>query len=312
MYNVVAIGGGTGLSILLSELKKKFNVTAVVTVGDTGGGSGILRADLNMLPPGDIRNCLLALSEAPEDLQAFFSYRFQNGSLKGQSLGNLIIAGITEKRGSFQEGITLLSRVLKLKGKVLPVTLEPMNLVAFLENGNCIHGEAEIQEFLEAKNTHIQKLQLKENVSINKEIIDEIKKAKFVILGPGSLYTSVICNLLVDGMTDILQDKTIVYICNVMTQPGETTDYEVSKHVSEIEKYLQREVDYVLANTLEPFNAMLSPYKLEGSKPVIVTENDEILLKNKLITGDFIEERKGYLRSNAYNITERLYKLFND
>lgn len=310
MIKLAAIGGGTGLSVLLNGLKKKFDVAAIVTVGDNGGGSGILREDLNMLPPGDIRNCLLALSEAPDDLRKLLSYRFEDGSLKGQSLGNLIIAGMVKSEGSFEDGIQLVSNVLNLKGKVYPVTIDNMDLCAVLSDGVKVRGESEIAIFALKRKAGIKELSLMNHVNISEHAKDAILNADVVTLGPGSLYTSVICNLLVDGVREALKDKKVVYIANVMTQPEETMGYSLYNHVEEVERYLGREIDYVLANDALPKRELIEKYSFEGSMPVEVTDEDREMLDSKLITGEFLEVKSGYVRSNATNITETLSELF--
>lgn len=310
MIKLAAIGGGTGLSVLLNGLKKKFDVSAIVTVGDNGGGSGILREDLNMLPPGDIRNCLLALSEAPDDLRKLLSYRFEDGSLKGQSLGNLIIAGMVKSEGSFEDGIQVVSNVLNLKGKVYPVTIDNMDLCAVLSDGVKVRGESEIAIFALKRKAGIKELSLINHVNISEHAKDAILNADVVTLGPGSLYTSVICNLLVDGVREALKDKKVVYIANVMTQPEETMGYSLYNHVEEVERYLGREIDYVLANDALPKRELIEKYSFEGSMPVEVTDEDREMLDSKLITGEFLEVKSGYVRSNAKNITETLSELF--
>ena len=310
MIKLAAIGGGTGLSVLLNGLKKKFDVAAIVTVGDNGGGSGILREDLNMLPPGDIRNCLLALSEAPDDLRKLLSYRFEDGSLKGQSLGNLIIAGMVKSEGSFEDGIQVVSNVLNLKGKVYPVTIDNMDLCAVLSDGVKVRGESEIAIFALKRKAGIKELSLINHVNISEHAKEAILNADVVTLGPGSLYTSVICNLLVDGVREALKDKKVVYIANVMTQPEETMGYSLYNHVEEVERYLGRELDYVLANYVLPKRELIEKYSFEGSMPVEVTDEDREMLDSKLITGEFLEVKSGYVRSNATNITETLSELF--
>ena len=311
MIKLAAIGGGTGLSVLLNGLKKKFEVSAIVTVGDNGGGSGILREDLNMLPPGDIRNCLLALSEAPDDLRKLLSYRFEDGSLKGQSLGNLIIAGMVKSEGSFENGIQVVSNVLNLKGKVYPVTIDNMDLCAVLTDGVQVRGESEIAIFALKRKAGIKELSLMNHVNISEHAKEAISSADVVTLGPGSLYTSVICNLLVDGVREALKDKKIVYIANVMTQPEETNGYTLYHHVEEVERYLGREIDFVLANDVLPKRELIEKYSFEGSIPVVVTNEDREILNTKLITGEFLEVKSGYLRSNSKNITDTLSELFD-
>lgn len=312
MLKLAAIGGGTGLSVLLYGLKKRFDVSAIVTVGDNGGGSGILREDLNMLPPGDIRNCLLALSEAPDDLRKLLSYRFSEGELKGQSLGNLIIAGMVQSEGSFEKGINIVSNVLKLNGKVFPVTIENMDLCAELSDGMKVRGESEIALFALKRRARIKELSLLNRVKISDHARVAIKNADVVTLGPGSLYTSVICNLLVDGVKDALKDKVIVYLSNVMTQPEETMHYTLLDHVKEVEKYLGRELDYVFSNVTIPNLELVNRYKFEGSSPVIPSEDEREYFRDRLITGEFIDQKKGYIRSDAINIANKLAEIFND
>lgn len=309
MRNIVAIGGGTGLSILISGLKSKFDVSAIVTVGDNGGGSGILRADLNMLPPGDVRNCLLALSDAPEALNTLLAFRFNKGNLKGQSLGNLMIAGMTEEFNSFEKAIYFLGKVLNIKGKVLPVSLDSMDLVAKLSNGDVVYGESEIAIFSLKRKARITELFLKDCCHISSDAKEAIKNAEFITLGPGSLYTSVICNLLVDDVVDLLKNKKIVYVSNVMTQPEETYNYTVRDHVDEIEKYLKKPIDYVLANTTIPDKTVLEKYYAEGSVPVTPSEEDYKYFGDRIITGDFLEIKEGYIRTNSLKVAECLEKL---
>ncbi|MCI6609562.1 MAG: YvcK family protein [Ezakiella sp.] len=312
MLKVAAIGGGTGLSILLYGLKKYFHVSAIVTVGDNGGGSGILREDLNMLPPGDIRNCLLALSEAPEDLQKLLNYRFKEGILNNQSLGNLIIAGMVKNEGSFEKGIELVSNVLKISGSVYPVTIDNMDLCAKLSDGLTVLGESEIALFALKRKAKIEELSLISEVKITQNAKKAIEEADFITLGPGSLYTSVICNLLVSGMKEILQDKKIIYISNVMTQPEETYRFSLSDHIFEIEKYLDRPIDYCIANTLVPNANTIKKYNLEGSDVVLPSEEEIKFFGDRLKTGNFLEEKKGYIRSDAKNVAKKLLELFHD
>ena len=263
-----------------------------------------------MLPPGDIRNCLLALSEAPDDLRKLLSYRFEDGSLKGQSLGNLIIAGMVKSEGSFEDGIQVVSNVLNLKGRVYPVTIDNMDLCAVLSDGVKVRGESEIAIFALKRKAGIKELSLINHVNISEHAKEAILNADVVTLGPGSLYTSVICNLLVDGVREALKDKKVVYIANVMTQPEETMGYSLYNHVEEVERYLGREIDYVLANDALPKRELIEKYSFEGSMPVEVTDEDREMLDSKLITGEFLEVKSGYVRSNATNITETLSELF--
>jgi len=232
---VVIIGGGTGLSILLRGLKEyTSNITAIVTVADDGGGSGVLREDLGMLPPGDIRACILALANTEPTMEKLLQYRFDEGILKGQNFGNLFIAAMNEIYGSFEMAIKETSNVLAVTGKVLPMTLEDVTLYAELENGHTIKGESEIPLKNKELSSKINRIYMEPKASYPLvEAVDAIKDADLIVLGPGSLYTSVIPNLLVNNIVDTIYEAKgpKVYITNVMTQPGETDGYTVLDHV---------------------------------------------------------------------------------
>ncbi|PLV60094.1 YvcK family protein [Thermotoga sp. KOL6] len=262
---VVAIGGGTGLSTLLKGLKHfpVFEVTAVVSVTDEGGSSGKLRKELNVPPPGDVRNNIVALAEDENLLAKLMNYRFSEGSLKGHSLGNLIIAALTKIEGSFSEAIKTLEKVLALKGRVLPVSEEHARLVAKFDDGEEVIGEMNIVK----KGKKIEEVRLDKPIKALPEVIEAISEAEMIIFGPGSLYTSIITNVLVDGVRESLATSKAkkIYVCNLMTQPGETKGYRVSDHVKELEKYLGKSVDFVIINTRKPSSEVLESYKNEGS-----------------------------------------------
>ena len=225
---VVAIGGGTGLSTLLRGLKLfARNITAVVTVADDGGSSGMLREDLGILPPGDIRNCILALADVEPVMERLLQYRFKEGSLKGQNLGNLLIAAMTDIANGFESAIREISNVLAVTGKVLPVSLEDIRLVAKLEDGTN-HGESKIPEEQIKRNSPIIEISMdKPYCNALPEVIQAIKDADVIVLGPGSLYTSIIPNIIIREVTQAINQSNAVkvYVCNIMTQPGETTGY---------------------------------------------------------------------------------------
>ena len=215
---VVIIGGGTGLSILLRGLKKfTSNITAIVTVADDGGGSGILREDLGMLPPGDIRSCLLALANTEPTMEKLLQYRFTEGILKGQNFGNLFIAAMNEIHGSFEKAIRETSNVLAVTGRVLPMTLEKVQLCAVLENGNIVEGESDIPHGAIRLGSKIDHIYMNPGISYPlDESVDAINDADIIVLGPGSLYTSVIPNLLVNNIIDTIykpdfQSKNKIY-----------------------------------------------------------------------------------------------------
>lgn len=311
---VVVIGGGTGLSILLRGLKKfTSNITAIVTVADDGGGSGILREDLGMLPPGDIRSCLLALANTEPTMEKLLQYRFTEGILKGQNFGNIFIAAMNEIYGSFELAIRETSNVLAVTGKVLPMTLEDVKLCAVLENGDILQGESHIPVDAIKSGSRIDYIYMNPKISYPlDESVEAINEADIIVLGPGSLYTSVIPNLLVNNVVDtIYKARAIkVYIANVMTQPGETEGYDLMDHVNAILKHSTLDLlDYVIANTEEIPIDILEKYIMDGSKPVLLGINDQKVLKSKgikLIGESLIEVRKGYISHDNIKLSKLL------
>ena len=277
---IVTIGGGTGNSILLRGVKNfTSNITTIVTVADDGGGSGVLREDLGMLPPGDIRNCLVALANTEPIMEKLINYRFSNGQLKGQSLGNLLIAAMNDICGDFNEAIKEISNVLAITGKVLPMTLDNVKLFAELEDGSTIEGESNIT-FLNRKNGgKIKRVFTSPKLLLPlKESIDSIMDADIVLLGPGSLYTSIIPNLLVTDISKALKETKaeVVYILNIMTQPGETNGYNVTDHVVAIIDHVNSNIiDKIVVNSKEVDKYAKYRYKsIENSTPIYITEED--------------------------------------
>lgn len=314
---VVVIGGGTGLSVLLRGLKLfTSNITAIVTVADDGGGSGKLREDLGMLPPGDIRNCILALADMEPTMEQLLQYRFKDGDLKGQSFGNLLIASMNGISGNFEEAIKKISDVLAVTGKVLPVTLRNITLYAKLENGMVVKGESNIPVKCLEENSPIEKVFIKPKEA---ETIDDaicaIEDADIVLLGPGSLYTSVIPNLLVKNIKESLNKTNAikVYIANVMTQPGETDNYTVSSYVNALlNHWPEGEIDYVIANTGKINDEVSEKYETEGADLTKLTKEDREILTNlgiKLITEDLIDIKKDYVRHDAIKLSKIIIDL---
>lgn len=314
---IVVIGGGTGLSILLRGLKLfTSNITAIVTVADDGGGSGKLREDLGMLPPGDIRNCILALADMEPTMEQLLQHRFEEGDLKGQNFGNLLIASMNDISSNFEEAIKKISDVLAVTGKVLPVTLRDITLYAKLKNGTVIKGESNIPIKSLEEESPIESIFIKpRSAKALGEAIDAIDDADLVLLGPGSLYTSVIPNLLVKNIQESLNrtDALKVYITNVMTQPGETDNYTVYEHVEALLKHWQdARIDYVIANTGTISDIVNEKYKLEGAEVIKLTEDDIEKLKDKgikLIMEDLIEIKKDYVRHDAVKVSKIIVDL---
>ncbi len=270
--SIAVIGGGHGLSTLLRGIKEATsNVTAIVTVADDGGSSGRLREELGIIPPGDLRNCLVALADTEPLMEKLFQYRFEGeGTLAGHSFGNLFIAAMNEVTGDMETALVEASKVLVVKGRVLPASKEHVRLDAVMEDGTVVEGESHIPE---AKK-RIRRVRLfPEHAQAVGTALEAIRTADAVILGPGSLYTSILPNLLVDGMAETLRRSRAVkiYICNVMTQPGETDGYTASMHVKAILEHAGKGVvDYVLVNSGPISEKMLAGYAAKGSYPVAV------------------------------------------
>ncbi|MEE1042878.1 MAG: gluconeogenesis factor YvcK family protein [Clostridia bacterium] len=301
---IVVVGGGTGLSTMLRGLKKYTdNITAIVTVADDGGGSGVLRDDLGILPPGDIRNCILALAETEPLMEKLLSYRFSEGYLSGQSFGNLFLAAMNGICGNFEEAVKNVSDVLKVSGTVLPVTLEDVHINAHLWDGSVIKGECNIPKGLKMGSRRIKRIELvPEFAEILPDAKKAIEEADLIILGPGSVYTSVIPNLIVKGVTEAIISATapVVYVCNIMTQPGESDEMTAFEHVKAIYNHSRKGIiDMCIANVQKLDENLLESYRLENSAPVYVDEeefeNDGI----RLIKGNFVSVKDGkYIRHN--------------
>lgn len=315
-YNVVAIGGGTGISTMLRGIKKYFeNLTAIITVADDGGGSGMLREDLNMLPPGDVRNCIMALADTEPIMEKLINYRFDKGRLEGQSFGNLFLAamcGISD--GSFEEAVKRFSDVLAVKGRVLPVTTENINLGARLLDGSVVLGESSIPSTVISKGTKIKELFLTpSNPAPVNECVQSIYNADFIILGPGSLYTSIIPNLLVDKISEAIykSDAKVVYVCNIMTQPGETDNFTAYDHVDAIKKHAKYDfIDYCIVN-IAPLNDFFkAKYRLSHSFAIEI--DDYKFYKNniELIGENLLDSSKDVVRHNYTALADTLAKLF--
>ena len=310
---VVVIGGGTGLSTMLRGLKQyTSHITAIVTVGDDGGGSGKLREDLGMLPPGDIRNCILALADTEPLMEDLLQYRFTEGSLKGQCFGNLFLAAMAGISENFEDAVQKMSSVLAVKGKVLPVTLDDMKLIAELENGEIIEGESKIPSEVIVRKTRIKKIAIKPiDAKPLEEAIKAINNADVIIMGPGSLYTSIIPNLLVKGIPEAICKSPAkkVYISNVMTQPGETDGFKVSNHLKVLMDYgVAENIDYVIAN-----NGIIPPdikekYAKENAELVVLDYENISNLNVNVIEADLIKITKRYVKHNAEKLAELIMK----
>jgi len=291
--NLVAIGGGTGLSTLLAGLKRLVgnldsgetwieNLSAIVTVSDDGGSSGRLREELQMLPPGDIRNCMIALSEDSTLLARLFQYRFRGkGGLGGHSFGNLFLAALTEVTGDFVEAVRLSSEVLASKGHIFPATINDVRLVADLEDGTTVRGETQIT----ASRSAIRSLHLEPEQCLPLPgALAAIRTADLITVGPGSLYTSILPNLLVSRVAKVIGESsaTKVFICNLMTQPGETDGYTARQHLEVVKRYAPEiHFDFVIVNNRRISEDQTLRYAAEGACQIGLHETI-----NKALDGD--------------------------
>lgn len=276
--NIVVIGGGTGLSMLLRGLKLySHNLTAIVTVADNGGSSGMLREDLGILPPGDIRNCILALADTEPLLSDLLNFRFQDGRLQGQSFGNLFIAAMNAVCGNFSDAIRNVSKVLAVQGRVLPVSLQNINLIAHLADGSTIFGETEIGARTATPLNRIERITMNPpDAHALPEALDAIRTAEVIVLGPGSLYTSIIPNLLFPEVVQaILSSRaTKIYVSNIMTQPAETLGYDAADHLRAMIEHAGLPnatglIDHCITNNAWIEDRLIEKYQLESAIPVV-------------------------------------------
>jgi uncharacterized cofD-like protein len=306
---IVAVGGGTGLSVLLNGLKEyTSNITAVVTVADDGGSSGRLRQQFDILPPGDIRNCLVALADASTLMRDLFQFRFEQGSeLAGHSFGNLFITVMTRLTGDFEKAVKETSKVLALRGQVLPSTLSNVTLVAQHKDGSITEGEQKIP----LARLPIEQVFLKPaEPAATPEAIRAIEDADIIILGPGSLYTSIIPDLLVKDITQsIVNSKaTKVYVCNIMTQPGETQGYNASAHIKILVRHSHpRLIDYCIVNNGTVSQDILSRYENDGAYLVI---NDRKNIENmgyRVIAEDIVSVENNVIRHDPAKLAKIIF-----
>ena len=309
---VVAVGGGTGLSTLLHGLKEHTsNITAIVTVADDGGSSGRLREELNVLPPGDIRNCLVALADTEPLMEKLFQFRFDDGKdLKGHNFGNLFITAMSKVTGDFEKAVKESSKVLAIRGSVVPATLTKVVLRALHEDGSETIGESKIPE----NKSPIKRMYIQpSNSRPTADALEAIKKAGVIILGPGSLYTSVMPNLLIEGMYEaIKRSKALkIYVCNVMTQAGETDGYKTSHHIKAIVEHTGPGIiDYCIANVGGIPKGLLAKYEEEKAFPVLVDEEETRALGCEVLGANVVDP-KDFVRHDSYKLARIITDLIS-
>ncbi|WP_058260033.1 gluconeogenesis factor YvcK family protein [Fenollaria timonensis] len=288
---ILAIGGGTGLSTLLKGIKNySSDITAIVTMADDGGGSGILRRSFGMLPPGDVRNCLLALSDIEPEMNTLLSHRFEKGELKGQSFGNLFLLAMNEIYGSFEEAVKMASSILRVKGTVMPITVNDVNIEATYDDKSKAFGESILPAEAIKDNKKIKRVELcPKDVEPLDGVITAINKADIILIGPGSLYTSIIPNLLVKGVTEAIISSPAkkIYVQNVMTQHGETDDMSVKDHVGAIFEHSEKIFDSIIINNKVLSEDLKKKYQEEYQEQIFLTDDDKKFLEEEAI--DYIE-----------------------
>ena len=311
---VVTIGGGTGLSVLLRGLKKyPLEITAVVTVADDGGSSGKIRSDMNIPSPGDIRNVIAALSDVEPYLEKMFQYRFDSGEVKGHPVGNLMIAAMTDIHGDFSTAVKVMSRILNVRGTVLPTTNDIATLNAVLSDGEIIRGESSITK---AGGVIDHVYITPSRVKPNEDVLKAIEEADYIIMGPGSLYTSIIPNLVISNVSEKIRESKAkkIYVCNVMTQHGETDNYSVCDHILAINKHVEENIfDLVIANSREFDDSILSKYHKEKQEPVKIDHEKIEELGIKLIKNNDVGiVDNNTIRHNADKVSELIYDYIID
>ena len=311
---IVAIGGGHGLSAMLRGLKRYTKyITAIVTVADDGGGSGMLREDLGMLPPGDIRNCIMSLANTEPTMQKLLNYRFTEGSLAGQSFGNLFLAALNGIMPSFDRAVESLSQVLAITGRVLPVTNENIQLEAEFENGARVVGESRIFQCKQEQDCRIRRVNLlPSRPKALPEAVEAIREAEMVVLAPGSLYTSIIPNLLVDGIVEAIRESRAlkIYVCNVMTQEGETEGYTASDHIRALFNHSCPGLfDLCLVNDAPIPPSVMRGYTREGAEPILCDRDACEALGVEVITRPVSTVENGLVRHNPGHLAWELVRL---
>ncbi|HEY4484494.1 MAG TPA: gluconeogenesis factor YvcK family protein [Candidatus Paceibacterota bacterium] len=311
--NIVTIGGGTGTFVVLSALKNfDFNLSAIVSMCDDGGSTGKLRDDYGVLPPGDIRRSLVALSSATKSLRKLFDYRFKGGELDGHSLGNLFLTALEKTEGTFHQAVATASEVLNVKGRVIPVTLNNVRLQAELENGEIISGETNIDIPKHNPELKIAKVFLRPEARANPEALRAIKKADLIIIGPGDLYTSIIPNFLVGSIAKAVRFSKArkIFVCNLMTKHGETNSFSVVDFVSAIDHHLGRNVlNYVLINSKRPGSIRLKRYAEEKAQLVALPRDYKNQLDKTEVLKANLLTKSGLIRHDPKKLANQILNL---
>lgn len=280
MKRVVTIGGGTGSFTLLSGLKKyPVAISAIVSMADDGGSTGVLRDELGVLPPGDVRQCLVALSESSEKLRALMNYRFENGGLSGHSFGNLLLSALEKTSGSFARGVEEAMDILKVHGEVIPVTESDGRLELELQGGTVLHGENEINQHKSFQEIGVKELCFTGKVKAYEKALQRIRQADLIVIGPGNLYCSLLPNFILKDFANAIKKSRakVVYVCNLTNKKGHTIGYDVDDYVATLEKYIgKNRIDYVLFPSRRPAKALVEKYEqMEGEDSLVSFQKEK-------------------------------------
>jgi len=318
MKKIVTVGGGTGNFTVLRGLKNyDVDISAVVSMADDGGSTGILRDELGVLPPGDVRQCLVALSDSSRLMRSLMNYRFENGGLEGHSFGNLLLSALEKVTGSFEKAVEEVSRILYIKGKVIPVTTHQVRLKMILDNRKILEGEKEIYLSQEIDQGY-KSIYLEPYPKANPHAIDEIMNADMIVLGPGGLHTSLIPNLLVEGICEAICETQAkkTFVVNLMNRKGQTTFYKVSDYIKELVRFIGKDVlDYILVNDQHPPKELIEVYAEEGDLVTNDVYEDRVRLAHLLGEVEVITKtnllKRNLIRHDSKKLAQELMKIVN-
>lgn len=316
LKKIVVVGGGTGNFVVLKGLKRyPLDLTAIVSMADDGGSTGILRDELGVLPPGDVRQCLVALSNSSRMMRSLMNYRFENGGLGGHSFGNLLLSALEKVTGSFEKAVEEAGKILYIKGKVIPVTTNQVRLKMVLNNRKILEGEKDIylsQEIDQGYKT----IYLEPYPKVNPRVIEEIGNADLVVIGPGGLHTSLIPNLLVEGVCDAIcnSDARKIFVVNLMNRKGQTTGYKTSHYLNEIVRFLGKDIfDHILINVKKPPKSLIDAYASEGDLVENDLEDERVIFADMLGGLGQVSKRdllkRNLIRHDSRKLAEELIKI---
>lgn len=296
LKNIVTIGGGTGSFTLLTGLKKyPINISAIVSMADDGGSTGILRDELGVLPPGDVRQCLVALSESSEILRKLLNYRFESGGLKGHSFGNLFLSALEKVSGNFSSAVEEAIKILKVRGEVIPVTNQDIQLCMQLKNGKILKGQSQIEDNFDIEKIGIKKNWISPLAGANKKAIKKILEADLIIIGPGNFYSSIVPNFLVKGISEaIMKSKAkVIYNCNLVNKKGHTENFVLEDYITAINKLIgKNRIDFAIFNTKKPDVKLIKKYKNQRELLVKITNPKNIDKNYKIVRVDILSDEK--------------------